>query len=195
MRKEKLEELRSYIDEMRTLKKTLLQEPGKFITVEKYACLLNNGKRIPREKIQKNGMDGNAVIILPVTKDGNTVITIQPRVFTKETVGIALPAGYVEDNESYEAAARRELLEETGYQAEKLIECASFYQDDGCSGAFNKGYLGLGCERIKEQNLDPDEFIRYLECTVDELFYLVEKGYIKDGGSQLLIERARQYIK
>ncbi len=194
MRKEKMEELHHYIEEMKTLRKKLLEGPSKFLTVEQYSCLLNNGKTIRREKLKKQGKDGNAVIILPITKDGTTIITVQPRVFTKSTVGVGLPAGYVEEEESYENAAKRELLEETGYRADHLIECSSYYQDDGCSASFNKGYVGLGCQKVKDQNLDKDEYIRYLECRVEELLELVEQGYIQDGGSQLLIERAKKYL-
>ena len=71
----------------------------------------------------------------------------------------------------------------------------SFYQDDGCSGAFNTGYLATSCEKVSTQHLDKDEFIRYFECSIEEVYELLENEYIKDVGSQLLLEKARQYIK
>ena len=116
MRQEKYEELREAIEEMKTIKKVLLEEPHNFITIKKFQCLLNNNHLIKREQIIKRGNNGSAVIILPITKDGNTIITIQPRVFTKSTIGIGLPAGYVEENESYLIAAKREFI----------IECLIF---------------------------------------------------------------------
>lgn len=189
-----MDELQIYIEEMKTMEKVLLQVPSKFLSIEQYACVLKNGRVLFREKLKKQGKDGSAVMVLPITKDGNTIITIQPRVFTKTTVGISLPAGYVEPGEDYLSSAKRELLEETGYEADQFIECASYYQDDGCSSSFNKGYLGLGCRKVKDQNLDHDEYIRYLECKIEELFELVEKGYIQDGGSQLLIEKVKKYL-
>ena len=194
MRKEKLEELQSYIEEFKTLKKELL-EGSKFLSIERYKCFINNGKIITREKLLKNKDSGNAAIILPLTKDNNTIVTVQPRVFTETTVGIALPAGYVEKDESYETAARRELLEETGYKANDLIEVCSFNQDEGCSASLNKGFIATDCERIEQQNLDESEFIKYFECTLDELFYLVDNGYITGVNSLYTIEKAKKYLK
>ena len=116
MRKEKLEELRDYIKELQTITKERkkeefiyyqgtkpIQRKG-FINVESYNCKLQNGIIIPREKIVKGGSDGNAAIILPITKEGNTLLVVQPRVFTKETVCVELPAGYMEEGESPETA-------------------------------------------------------------------------------------------
>lgn len=194
MRKEKREELNSYIEELKTVRYELTSS-NKFLSIESYKCLLNNGIIIPREKIIKNKKNGDAAIILPITKEKNTILTVQPRVFTKLTVGIGLPAGYVEDNEEHIIAAKRELQEETGYTTDNIIEVCSFYQDDGCSGAYNKGFLARDCQKTSNQMLDKDEFIRYFECNIDELEELVMDGYINDGGSQLLIERAKKYIR
>ena len=195
MRKEKEIELSSYIEELKTVRKELVERKPKFLSIESYNCLLNNGIIIPREKILKNKSNGNAAIILPVTRSNTTILTVQPRVHTKSTVGIALPAGYIDKNEDSLEAAKRELLEETGYTSECFRKLCSFYQDDGCSGAFNTGYLATNCYKIANQSLDKDEFIRYFECSIEEAYELLEKGVIEDVGSQLLLEKARQYIK
>ena len=120
---------------------------------------------------------------------------VQPRVFTKDTVAVELPAGYVDGLEDYEMAARRELLEETGYVAEEMIHLGSFYQDQGCSEAYNYAYLALDCEKVKEQKLDKDEFVRYFLCNYEEVLELVKMGYIKDIQSKYALELSKQYIK
>ena len=51
---------------------------NKFLSIESYMCRLNNGKTITREKILKNGKDGSAVIIYPITEDGKTIIAVEP---------------------------------------------------------------------------------------------------------------------
>ena len=205
MRKEKLEELRNYIKELQTITKERkkeefiyqgtepVQRKG-FINVESYNCKLQNGIIIPREKIVKGTSDGNAAIILPITKEGNTLLVVQPRVFTKETVCVELPAGYIEDGESPIEAGKRELEEETGYVPTEMKVIASFYQDQGCSSAYNYSILALGCKKIKDQKLDKDEYIRYFECSLDEALELVENGYITDLQSQFTIEKAKSYI-
>lgn len=205
MCKEKLEELNDYIKELQTITKERKKEEfiyqgtepvqrRGFINVESYNCKLQNGIIISREKIVKGASNGNAVIIFPVTKEGNTLLVVQPRVFTKETVCVELPAGYLEKDEDPLTAGKRELEEETGYVPEEMRLLASFYQDQGCSAAYNHSMLALGCKKIKEQNLDKDEIIRYFECSFDEAVELVERGYITDIQSQFTMEKAKPYV-
>ena len=195
MRKEKLEELNEYVELLKTKRKKLMEMTGDFIKVNKYLVELNNGKVITREKILKGNNDGNASIVLPVTVDGNVILVVQPRVFTRSGVGIELPAGYVDVGEEYEDAARRELFEETGYVPENIRLLGQFYQDQGCSAAYNKSFLAEGCRKIGSQSLDSSEFIKYFECSIDELYELVELGMINDLQSQYTIEKAKQYIR
>ena len=195
MRKEKLEELNEYVELLMTKRKKLMEMTGDFIKVNKYLVELNNGEVITREKILKGNNDGNASIVLPVTVDGNVILVVQPRVFTRSGVGIELPAGYVDVGEEYEDAARRELFEETGYVPENIRLLGQFYQDQGCSAAYNKSFLAEGCRKIGPQSLDSSEFIKYFECSIDELYELVELGMINDLQSQYTIEKAKQYIR
>ena len=195
MRKEKLDELNSYIEEFKTKKLELVENKNKFLKIKTYKSYLEDGRELVRDKLIKGTGDGNAVIILPITTDNEVILTVQPRIFTKSTVGIALPAGYVEDKEKHIDGARRELEEETGYQSDELIEVCELYQDEGCGCAYNKGYLALNCKKIGKQKLDKDEYIKYFKCSIDELYELVDKKYILDGGSLLLIEKAKKYIE
>lgn len=195
MRKEKLEELEFIIDDLKTNKMTLLDKEPSFIKSSVYSCNLNNGKTITRERIVKNGKDGSAAIILPVTYDNNVILTVEPRVFSKRTVGIGIPAGYIEDNEDKYVAALRELEEETGYVPKNLIYMGGFYQDMGCSGAYNETFVGLDCERLKHQNLDDGEYVKYFECTYDEALELIDMNYIEGCNAIITLNKAKKYIK
>ncbi len=64
------------------------------------------------------GADG--VIILPVTEDGRFVLVRQYR-HARGRMSLEFPAGQIDDGETPEQAARRELLEETGFTAAKMI--------------------------------------------------------------------------
>lgn len=203
MRKEKLKELKSYIEELKTIqildqrKLTIPSHtPEKpFLEIEKIICQLGNGKVIEREKILKNKSNGSAAIVLPITKEGGTILVVQPRVFTKSTVGIELPAGYIEKGETPIVAARRELIEETGYIPEKLEPLVQYYQDQGISSSYNHSFLAINCEKRQNQTLDESEFIRYFECTYEEALELAEKGYINDANSLLALEKSKTLLK
>lgn len=193
---DKIKEIETYYEELKTIDmiKTSSENNG-FLTIEKYDCTLNNGHTIKREKLLKNKKDGSAVIILPITEDNKVILAIEPRVFTKETVDIGLPAGYIEENELPVISAIRELEEETGYTSNDLEFLGSYYQDQGCSGAYNFYYLARNCKKVKKQKLDKDEFIKYILVTLEELEELMKRGYIKGLNSAYAIEKGKQYIK
>ena len=195
MRKIVKEEIDYYINEFKCLRKELVESYKNFIDIEKYNCELKGGIVIPRERIVKGRRDGSAAIILPVTEDDETLLVVQPRVFTRSGVGVELPAGYIENGEDAKVAALRELQEETGFLTDDIIHLAAYYQDQGCSAAFNHAFLARNCKRVGEQNLDKDEFIRFLPVRVDEMYELADLGYINDANSIITMEKARQYIK
>lgn len=217
MEKKSLQELRKLLEELKTVKKTLVPKSevyapyikvidgvqyisledlskGQFVTNERYICTLNNGEDIIREKIMKARKDGSAVIVIPVTKDNEVIVTVEPRVFTEKTVGVGFPAGYIEDGEEPEVAALRELQEEVGIIPEKLIPLSSFYQDEGISAAKNTAYLALGCAEGYEKNPDEGEFVEYFKCSFNEVLELQKDGYIEGSNSVIAIEKAKPYF-
>ena len=187
MKKERLLEIRKMMENFRCIKKEPRNVSSSFIQILIQACTLQNGKTILREQVLKNGHDGSAVIIVPITQEGKILLAIEPRVFTKETVGIGFPAGYIEEGEKTWESAKRELLEETGYQAQELHYMTSFYQDEGCSSAYNTIYIATGCQKITDQHLDKDEYIRYIECRLEEVYELEKLGLIGGGNAKLAL--------
>lgn len=187
MKKERLLEIRKMMENFRCIKKEPRNVSSSFIQILVQDCTLQNGKTILREQVLKNDHDGSAVIIVPITQEGKILLAIEPRVFTKETVGIGFPAGYIEEGEKTWESAKRELLEETGYQAQELHYMTSFYQDEGCSSAYNTIYIATGCQKITDQHLDQDEYIRYIECRLEEVYELEKLGMIGGGNAKLAL--------
>ena len=185
------------INALEELKTIALKEsdPAKFLKIESYVCSLNNGKTIKREKLIKANSDGSAVIVFPITIDNKTILAIEPRVFTEKTVDIGFPAGYINPHEEPIDAAKRELMEETGYTSNELIHLGSFYQDQGCSAAYNHYYLALNCVKVDEQHLDDSEFIKYILVDNDELEEIINEGYMKGLNSAYALEKGKSYLK
>ena len=195
MRKEKLEELKSIVNDLKTINYIQYENDKKFLSSISYKCVLNNGVVIPREKLIKGGNDGSASIIMPVTKNNEILTVIEPRVFTNMTVGVGFPAGYIEKGEDIKESALRELKEETGYTTNDICLVDSFYQDEGCSSAFNHLFIAKNCEKTTNQDLDEYEMVRYMLFNYEELFELESLGYIQGGNAKLLLEKSKKYMK
>ena len=190
-----IKQIEQTMEEMSSIAQKEVDKTTNFLSSKLYECRLSCGRIIFREKLVKGGKDGSASIIVPFTRDNKVLVIVEPRVFTKNTVGVGFPAGYIEDNEEAIIGAKRELLEETGYQAESMVQLDEFYQDEGCSCALNRIFLALNCDKIKEQNLDKDEIVKYFECTFEEVLELEKRGYIMGSNSKLAIAKVKEYRK
>ena len=147
-----------------------------------------------REQLIK-GSNSNAAIIMPVTNDGNVLLTVEARPMINETVAIGFPAGYVEENEDPIYAASRELLEETGYATNRLIHWTEGHQDNGVGPGLNYLYLAKDIHKVSEPALDGSEYLKYMFVTLDEAYELSDKGYIKSISNQLLLEKSKKYLR
>src|SRR6266481_1271213 len=75
----------------------------------------------------------DAVSVFAQTQDGR-ILTLRQYKYGPERITLSFPGGHREDHETWQNCARRELLEETGYQAETWRDLGAYVHNDnrGC---------------------------------------------------------------
>ena len=148
---------------------------GKAIRLEKLWLKAPNRRTIMRELIRHGG----AAVVIPVLKGEKFVLVYQHRVATDGWL-LEFPAGTLEPNEKPRVCASRELIEETGFRAGKLVKMVDFYPAPGISTERMYLYLGMDLKPAPAK-LDSDEFLRVTILSYRELQKKIERGVIKDG--------------
>lgn len=126
--------------------------------------------------------EGEVVMIIPITRKEKYVLVKQYKHGAKEVM-IEFPAGFVEDNESLEAAARRELLEETGYRAHQLIYLQYFLNNPTKVRGRLHLFLAPNLKSQGKKKFDIAEEIEVLEKSEDEVAKMIKTGQIKVTGT------------
>ncbi|MFC6903701.1 NUDIX hydrolase [Halalkalicoccus tibetensis] len=121
-----------------------------------------------------------AAVILPFTPEGEVVLIEEWRQAVKR-VNRGLPAGSIEPGEDREAAARRELAEETGYEAGEMEFLATIELANGLLDAVHHYFVAHDCEPTGEQELDFNESIRVGTADWEALVEDVKNGELRDG--------------
>jgi ADP-ribose pyrophosphatase len=122
-----------------------------------------------------------AVVILPFTPEGDVVLIEEWRQAV-DRVNRGLPAGTTEPtDEDFATAARRELAEETGYEAEQVEPLETVEPANGVANAVHHHFVARDCTPTAEQDLDHDESIRVRTASFDDLYAEVLAGDVRDG--------------
>jgi 8-oxo-dGTP pyrophosphatase MutT (NUDIX family) len=117
------------------------------------------------------------VNIIATTKDGNIVLIEQYRHGT-QSVTLEIPGGAVDPGETPLNAAIRELLEETGYEAEEWILIGSVKPNPAFLSNTCFTFLARNAINTKAQNLDEGEEIDCKEVPLNEIPQLLQEGTI-----------------
>jgi ADP-ribose pyrophosphatase len=139
------------------------------------------------EYVKRSACSG-VVVIVPMTRDGKVIFVEQFRRPVEAQV-IEWPAGLVNDkashaSESMEAAARRELLEETGYKAESVTLLAQGPVASGLSSEIITFFQAPDAVKVANGGGDETESIKVHEVLLAEadlwLYEMEQKGFLID---------------
>ncbi len=165
---------------------------NKFLTIKSEKCEREDGHIIPSYLIiEKDDSAG----ILALTKDMKVIMTRQYRHAIKQTI-IEPTAGYHDpQDKDTQVTAERELLEESGYKAKKIIKLGQGHPSVGASTTEMSFYLGLNAEKVDSQNLDRNEQIDIDLVPWEDVLKMLKNGEFKSTWAQLIIFLAKEYLE
>ena len=157
---------------------------GKIVHLFCDTVRLPNGKEATREVIRHVG----AAAIVPLTDEGNVILVRQYR-YPFSQVMLEIPAGKLDIGEEPINCAKRELIEETGYDAKELVYLGAFYPSVAMLNEVIHLFLAKNMT-LCETNLDEDEFLHVEQRPLREVVEAVMRGEIPDGKTQTAILKA-----
>lgn len=133
------------------------------------------GKRLSRQILEHNG----AVVILPKAGPDRYLLIRQFRFAAKDWLW-EFPAGGLEKGEALASAAKRELMEETGFRPRKIKKALEFFPTPGICAEIM--YLYLAEDLVPDKaEADEDEEIDAVSFSLAQIGRMIKEGEIRDA--------------
>jgi ADP-ribose pyrophosphatase len=154
---------------------------SRWYAVRQDALTLPEGKPITYTVVEHPGF----VVIVPLLADGHVVMERIYR-YPLQRIQLECPSGGL-DGEAPEVAARRELEEETGYRAKRLIDLGKYAASSGISDEEFSIFLAVGvnADGVVQREITEDIEIELIPLT--DLRAMALRGEIADAPSALAI--------
>ncbi len=149
---------------------------GRVVRLDVLDVRLEDGSPAKREIVRH----APAVAVLPRLPDGTFLLVRQFRKAMEADV-LELCAGLNEPGEAPEAAARRELREETGCTAEGLVHLGTIYASPGYTDEVIDLYYAECPAPRAEVSLDEDERVEVVPLREAEIEAMLRDNRIRDG--------------
>ena len=175
------------LTERRVSSKTIFE--GRIIKVTLDQAELPNGKLAAREVVEHPG----GVAVLALEEDNTTYLVKQFR-YPIQQLLLELPAGKLDGPEDHLLAAKRELSEETGLEAEEWTYMGSILASPGFCTERLHMYLARKLSH-KKQHLDEDEFLNVVPIPFDALVRQVMDGFQDDAKTVAAVLKAKTLLE
>ena len=123
----------------------------------------------------KSGLTGDYIImnardwVIVIPEKADNFLMVKQWRHGEHALSVEFPGGVIDAGEEPETAARRELEEETGYKAGKLIKLGCVNPNPALFSNHVHIYLAQDLTATGKQHLDEDEYINFMEIPVDEV--------------------------
>jgi 8-oxo-dGTP pyrophosphatase MutT (NUDIX family) len=163
----------------------MLLKPWDIVSSERRDQLRIFGLRVDRAASPRTGAahefyvleSGNWVNVIPVTPEREVVLIRQYRHGTRE-VTLEIPGGIIEPGDSPQEAARRELQEETGYEAGEMIGLGFVHPNPAFLDNRCYTFIAWNARQTGPQTQDEKEDIEVLLKPLAEIPTLIREGGI-----------------
>ncbi len=174
----------------KTLSRKTILDHSKFLRVEEHVVQLPDGRVIP-DWPWVIAPDYVNVVIL--TEDRRWVLFRQVK-YGVDGTSLAPVGGYLEPDEDPLAAAQREMLEETGYAADRWVSLGRFRVGANRGYGMANFYLALGARRVAEPDADDLEEQQLLLLTRVEVEQALATGGFKVLAWASIVALALQHL-
>ncbi|HOO61414.1 MAG TPA: NUDIX hydrolase [Bacillota bacterium] len=160
---------------------------GKVFTAEVMDVTLFDGSHSNREIVRHSG----GATIVPLDSENNVYMVRQFRSPFEEVL-LETPAGKLEAGEDPKLCAIRELKEETGFEADEVIDLGAHYSSPGYCSEILYTYLATGLH-AGDSTPDNGEFLQVRKYPITTLLQMIDDGRLKDGKSvSAILKTARR---
>jgi ADP-ribose pyrophosphatase len=157
-----------------TLKKTVVYD-GHIIRARLDEAMTPEGEKVPREVVEHPGGVGIAL----EDEEGKFFFVTQYR-YAQEQIMLEYPAGKKEPGEDPMTTAKREIIEETGYEGLDFFHLGSMVPTPAYDTEVIELYYARQ-GRFLGQHLDADEYIHLSKLTLDEITEKIVSGEVTDA--------------
>jgi ADP-ribose pyrophosphatase len=173
-----------------TISRKTILDFSKFLTVESHTVKLPDGEIIPDWAWL---IIPSAAIVLAVTED-NKFLCFRQTKYAIEGTSLAPVGGMLEPDETPIDAAKRELLEEMGYEASIWVNLGSHILDPNRGIATMHLFLALNAKRVAEPNSDDLEDQELLLLSRNEIENALKAGEFKILAWSAVVAMSLNYL-